>query len=110
MFTLNNREKMILIVSLFALILYALIDPDVGLIKDLAWGGAIIVLLSTLAKSFLGAALFHYIKTVLMPYVKFIDLYKKAKETPEGAGLFAIGAAVFLYAIMSVVTSVLALA
>lgn len=89
--------------SLFVLTMWILTDPDLGLIYNLPIGGSTVAMLMILMKAVLYVALLHLSRKALMDYLNLDVLFKKAAETPDGAGKAIIGVSIIYVAIALVI-------
>ena len=83
--------------TLVLMILF-LTDPDT-LKYNLPFGASTIAQLITLAQVVLLVVVAHWSRNAMLPYVRAYELYIKAKQTPEGAGMYFIGVSLHAIAI-----------
>ena len=92
------RNIYTIIGSVLVLLLWVLTDPDGGLLQHLTFGSSAIATIVILSKSILYVAVLHVTRKALFDYIDLGDLYDKAKETPQGAGLAIVGVGLFIVA------------
>lgn len=85
--------------SVLVLALLLLSDPSEGLLKQLPFGSSTLGLLLNLAISVLYVGFLYLARRGLLDFADTEDLYKKALETPQGAGLYFIGIGLYSVAI-----------
>lgn len=85
--------------SALVLFIWLLTDPDVGIITHMGFGASTVATLVILLKSVLYVAVLHLSRKALMDYLDLEDVFKKAKETSEGAGRAAMGVGLITIAI-----------
>ena len=85
------RNVFLLIGSILTIAALLLSDPDSGLVKNLPFGSGTLATLIILVTSILYIGLLHIGRKGLLDYVDLRIFFKKAIETPEGAGLATIG-------------------
>lgn len=93
------RRIYMLFGSILALILGFLIDPDSTFVQNLPMGASTIVMLAAILKAVLFVAFLHLSRKGLYDYIVMGEVYRKAMESPVGAGLFAISIALAMIAI-----------
>lgn len=85
--------------SILVVALLFLSDPGTGFISKLPVGSATLGLLLGLVVSILYIALLHLSRKAFFDYLDLGDFFKKAIETPTGAGLALIAVSVAMVAI-----------
>lgn len=91
--------------GVFVILIYILTDPDTGVIQNLPFGASTLVLLSTLLKSIWYVTLLHASRRALLDYLDLASLFKKAEESPEGAGYGVIGVGLIMVALAICITA-----
>lgn len=92
--------------SVLTLLLLILSDPSVGAIKQLPFGGATVALLLGLVLCFLYFTMLHLSRKGLLDYIDLEVFFKKALETPTGAGLAIIGVGLIMISCALVIIAV----
>lgn len=92
------RHTYMFIGGVLVLILYVLTDPNANIIQDLPFGASTLVLISTLLKGVWYVAFLHMSRRALLDYLDLTTLFKKAEESPEGAGYAIIGVGTIMVA------------
>ena len=78
-------------------------DPNSRIITDLHYGVELIGVISTLLVAHFYIALLHISSKALLDYVNREELFQKAKESSEGAGMALIAVGLFAVAISLVI-------
>ena len=91
--TMRFRHVFMGIGSFLVILLWLLSDPDSGLISQLPIGAGTLATFIVLTKVVVYMAFFQLSGNSLFDYLDIEEHFKKAKETPEGAGkaLIAVG-------------------
>lgn len=97
------RSTYIWILGSIVLALSLLTDPDTGLIHGLPFGAGTIATLLILTRGILYAGLLHFTRKGLMDYFDLEEAWELAKETPQGVGLYVIGAGLYTIAMALVI-------
>jgi hypothetical protein len=77
--------------SILVFILMTLSSPELQFVKDLEYGAAALAVCLNLTKTVLYAVSLHFTRKALVDYVDLKNLFDKAYETSQGAGLATIG-------------------
>jgi hypothetical protein len=97
------RSTYIWILGFLVLLLSLLTDPDTGLILQLPYGAGTVAVVMILARGILYAGLLHFTRKGLMDYFDLEEAWELAKETPQGVGLYVIGAGLYTIAMALVI-------
>ena len=88
----SNRHQYLFIWPIVIVVLLILADPDSQLIQELPFGSGVITKFLFIVSGVIATALLHFTRKFLFDY-DAADMEKlglKARETPEGAGQYAI--------------------
>lgn len=91
--------------SLLTVGVLLLSDPDGGLVKNLPFGSGTLSILIILVSSILYIGLLHFARKGLIDYIDLEQYFKKALQTPEGAGLALIGVGLIMVSIAIVISA-----
>lgn len=72
--------------SLLVILLWVLSDPDANIIQSLPVGASTVAMLVILLKAVLYVGVLHLSRKALLDYLDIEQYFKKAFQTPEGAG------------------------
>lgn len=97
------RHVFLTIGSVLTVFVLLMSDPDGGFVRNLPFGSGTLSLLITLVVSILYIALLHLARKGLFDYIDLEVYFKKALQTPEGAGYALIAVAVAMLAIAVVI-------
>ena len=97
------RDIFLGIGSVLVIILLLLSDPQSPVIAQLPFGAGTVGLLINLTVSLLLIGLLHMGRKALADYIELEVFFKKAIETPEGAGMALIAVAVMMLSISVVI-------
>lgn len=89
--------------SLLTVVLLLISDPDGGFVSNLPFGSATAATIVILASSILYIGLLHFARKGLFDYLDLEVFFKKALQTPEGAGYALIAVAIAMVAISIVI-------
>lgn len=78
-------------------------DPDSGFVRNLPFGAGTLSFLIILVSSILYVGLLHLSRKGLFDYLDLEEYFKKAKLSPEGAGMALIAVGLFSIAIAIVI-------
>lgn len=106
---LNFRNIALIVGVLITIVFLYLVDPEVGLLKNLSAGSMVVYYLVLLSRATLVVALVHIFRKILFPYPEadFRVMLANALASPEGAGLASIAIAIMVLAISATVIAVL---
>lgn len=93
------RYTYMIIGTILALALALLADPDLRLITNLTFGASTLVGLIILSKAVLYVGVLHLSRKALLDYLDLEDLFRRAKQSPEGAGSAIIGVGLIFIAL-----------
>lgn len=98
---MRYRDKFMFIGTGVVLLALFASDPDVGVLNSLPFFGSTLAGLLIYSKAILGVAFAHYARKALFDYPEadMQSLAKKALESAEGAGMYAIAVAIMFAAI-----------
>jgi|ERR1035437_564630 hypothetical protein len=98
---MRYRDKFMFIGTGVVLLALFASDPDVGVLNSLPFFGSTLAGLLIYSKAILGVAFAHYARKALFDYPEadMQSLAKKALESAEGAGMYAIAVAIIFAAI-----------
>lgn len=82
-----------------ALFLTLSIDPDSGIITGLPIGATTLRALVAVFSIIFYVAILHISRKGLLDYINMEELFNKAKESPQGAGLAIVGVGVIMISI-----------
>lgn len=97
------RDVYLFIGGTLVIFLYLVTDPNANLIQNLPFGASTIVLLSTLLKSIWYVGFLHFSRLALLDYVNLSPLFRKAEQSPEGAGRALVAVALMMVSISIVI-------
>jgi hypothetical protein len=97
------RNVFVGIGSLLTFLLLLMSDPDGGFVENLPFGSATVATIVILASSILYIGLLHFARKGLFDYLDLEVFFKKALQTPEGAGYALIAVAIAMVAISIVI-------
>lgn len=97
------RSTFIWILGSLVLLLSLLTDPDTGLIRELPFGAGTVATMVIMTRGILYAGLLHFTRKGLMDYFDLEEAWDEAKKSPQGAGLYAIGAGLYTIAMALVI-------
>lgn len=89
--------------SILVVLVLFLSDPDGGFIQNLPFGSSTLSTLIILLTSILYIGLLHYARKGLLDYLDIEIYFKKALQTPEGAGKALIAVGLMMLAIAVVI-------
>ena len=89
--------------SIIVLILLFITDPDSGILTGLSFGTTTIASLIVLLNIVLYIGALHLSRKALLDYLDLEQCFKKALQTPEGAGRAIQGIGVIMVAISIVI-------
>lgn len=88
----RDKRRIMSVIAVFIMMtIWIAIDPDAGLISNLPYGAKLIMIFATLSKFVPYVLAVYLARKILIDYVKLEDYFKKANDTPQGAGLAIIG-------------------
>ena len=93
------RHVFIGIGGILTVLLLLMSDPDGGFIHNLSFGGPTLATIIILLSSILYIGLLHVARKGLFDYIDLEVFFKKALQTPEGAGLALIAVSLAMIAI-----------
>ena len=96
------RNTFIGLGSILVIVILLLSDPSNGLISNLPFGSGTLSTLIILVTSILYIGLLHFSRKGLLDYLDLEVYFKKALQTPEGAGYALIAVGIMMTA-MSIV-------
>lgn len=85
--------------SLLVLAIWMLTDPDLGILKNLPFGGSTLATFVITLKVVVYVAILHLSRKALFDYINMERVFKKAITTASGAGSIAIAMSVVCLAI-----------
>lgn len=85
--------------GLLVILILLLSDPDIGFIQNLPFGSSTVSILIILLLTILYAGMLHITRKALFDYIDLSIYFKKALQTPEGAGLALVAVGLSLIAI-----------
>lgn len=94
----SKRNWFAIIGTLIMVSLWILTDPDAGIMHKLPFGAKIFDIFAVMSKGIIYILMLHYSRTFIFEYLSLRRVIAKAVETPEGAGMVAISAAIFTLA------------
>lgn len=99
------RGKQLFFTIIIPLVMFSIYatDPDVGVIHDLPIGTNLANTLLILIPTFLYYAVLYIGRKILYDYVNLGKVYRKAMESPTGAGMIFLGIAVVTLALAVVI-------
>lgn len=97
------RNIFIGIGSLLTILVLLMSDPDGGFVQNLPFGAGTLATLIILVSSILYVGLLHISRKALLDYLDLEEYFKKAIQTPEGAGLALIGVSLMMVSISLVI-------
>lgn len=89
--------------SIAALLIMLMTDPDVGFLKNLAFGSATLASLIVMLNIFFYVTSLHVSRKALMDYLDLEKAINKAMETSEGAGRVVMGVGLMMIALAIVI-------
>ena len=100
-----SKGRKLFFLVIIPLVMFSLYgtDPDIGLFGKLNIGTNLTNTLLILIPVFLYYAVLHIGRKILHDYVNLGDVYKKAMETPQGAGLVFVAVAIITLALAVVI-------
>jgi len=103
---MRQRKAYVFFGILGTILLWLITDPDLGLISELPFGAGFIATIVLMSKGIMCALLLHITRKAIFDHgvTDFEKLGRKAVETPEGAGLFAIALAIMTMAFATAIT------
>ncbi|MEM5878405.1 MAG: hypothetical protein QXF12_06025 [Candidatus Aenigmatarchaeota archaeon] len=100
---MRMRHVYMIIGGLLVILLLLLSDPDSGLIRNLPFGSGVVSLLIVLFSSVLYVGFLHVSRKALIDYIDLEVYFKRALQTPEGAGQAIIGVGLIMISISLVI-------
>ncbi len=97
------RHWFMVLGSIVVIALWLLTDPDNGLISQLKYGASTVATLVILLKSILYISMLYLARKAILDYLDLEAVFKKAMETPDGAGNVFVGVGVIFLAIAVVI-------
>lgn len=85
--------------SILVLLIWVLTDPQLGFVQNMSFGASTIATVVLLLKTVLYAGVLHVTRKALMDYLDLEAFFKKAIQSPEGAGSATIAVALIYIAI-----------
>jgi hypothetical protein len=109
MFNIRLRNLYLVYGTIAAMVLYTLVDPDLGLITNMPVGSSTLLLFVLSVKAFLYLLLLHWSRKALYDYedADYQIVASQAIRTPQGAGLLAISISIMTLAIAIVIAAVI---
>lgn len=96
---LRFRHAFLGLGSVLTILVLLMSDPDGGFVKNLPFGAGTLSILITLVISILYIGVLHLARKALADYIDLEQYFKKALQTPEGAGLAIIGVGLMMISI-----------
>lgn len=100
---LRFRHAFLGLGSVLTILVLFLSDPDAGFIRNLPFGAGTLSVLLILVTSILYIGLLHIARRGLLDYIDLEVYFKKALQTPEGAGMALIGVGLIMISISLVI-------
>lgn len=97
------RDVFIGIGGILTIVVLLLSDPDGGMVQNLPYGSGTVSLLITLFISILYIGVLHVGRKALIDYIDLQEYFRKAIQTPEGAGMALIGVGTIMISIAIVI-------
>lgn len=97
------RDVFLGIGSLLVFALLLIGDPAQGIVQGLPFGAATVGLILNLVISVFFVVFLHFSRKALVDYIDLEEFFKKAIETPEGAGAAIIGVGLIMISLAIVV-------
>jgi hypothetical protein len=91
--------------TILFLVSYILTDPDLALLSSLSFGASTLATVIYLLKTVIYVAMLHISRKALFDYINLEQVYRKATESPAGAGYTMIAVAITMLAISLVITA-----
>lgn len=82
-----------------------LTDPDLGIIQNLHYGAGLVATISMTSLAVIYVTMIHISRRALFDYIDMEDLYKKASETPNGAGMVFLGISLAMVSLAIVIST-----
>lgn len=83
--------------------IWLITDPASGFIQNLPYGAGLIASIVILLKSIFYVGALHLSRRALMDYLNLQELFLKAKESSNGAGLATVAVGIMMIAIAIVI-------
>lgn len=97
------RDIFLGIGSVLVLILLFLSDPQSAVVAQLPFGAGTVSTLMNLVTSLLFIGVLHLARKALVDYIDLEEFFKKAIETPEGAGRALMAVALMMISVSLVI-------